>query len=82
MNASLDLSLDSQVGTTDLQVWMILRDDWSIDEATWNLRRSGTGWEGSGGMGNADSGGWMDRWTVEQNDTIVSLDVGRAIRIG
>ncbi|HIF04954.1 MAG TPA: DNRLRE domain-containing protein [Candidatus Poseidoniales archaeon] len=82
VNASLDLSLDSQVGTTELQVWMILRDDWSIDEATWNLRRSGIGWEESGGMGNADSGGWMDHWTVEQNDTNVSLDVSRAIRIG
>jgi hypothetical protein len=80
LNASLDLTRVS--GFADLHVWTVLQEDWQHEEATWNVRRTGVAWSAAGAMGNADSGGLMDRHEVLASDVLITLDVSRATKIG
>jgi len=82
VNASLDLKIESIVDSADIHVWKLIRENWNVDEATWISRNSSSTWEYSGGLGNLDSGGLMDRKLIDSSDSVVSLNVTRALKIG
>lgn len=76
------LSLTRISGSADVHAWTLLQNDWFVEEANWNQRRAGLAWSSGGAMGSHDSGGLADRLQTIGDETEVSLDLTRTLRLG
>ena len=80
-DASLRLHLDVSSGPVDAQAWSVLRQDWTLDDATWITRNLNSQWATPGCLGTLDSGAWQDSQLVLSTASTVEFDVTQTVEI-